>query len=194
MSTYAFGLPCSECGTHSGFFFDWCRVCRYTDSLGLTPDWLLLWLAHLAIFVWALEFELKRYGRIKQLVEQLRPKMPGFHKFRSDHRPRVAVILATALLEIFVQTHYLAWALASDDPTWVLRWLCVLVFFMVIANLRVFFGQPRFYCQDPAKVQQSISCDSAKGPFYLYRNNDWRPYSTLEALIQTLPATKPKSH
>lgn len=194
MSTYAFGRPCSDCGTDTLSFL-WCWLCRVTPTAwGLTPDWLLLWLAHLAIFGWALEFELKRYGRIKQLVKQLRPKMPGFHKFQADCRPRVSVILAMTLIEILLQTRYLTWALAPDDPTWVLHWLHVLVFFMAIVNLRVFFGQPRFYCQDPAKVQQSISCDSAKGPFYVYQNNDWRPYPTVEALIQSLPAIKPKSH
>lgn len=194
MSTYPFGRPCSDCGTDTLSFF-WCWICRVTPTTwGLTPDWLVLWLAHLAIFRWALEFELKRYGRIKQLVKQLRPKMPGFHKFRSDHRPRVAVLLATTLIEILLQTHYVDWAVAPDAPIWAFRWLYVFLFFSCAFTLRVFFGQTSFDCQDPAKVQQSISCDSAKGPFYLYRNNDWRPYPTVEALIQTLPATKPKSH
>lgn len=191
MSTYPFGRPCSECGTDF-FFIDWCLVCRYTDAWGLSPEWILFWGVHLVILAWALEFEGNRYKRIRQLVKTLRPKMPGFHKFRSDYRLRAWLLLIQTLVDILIQIYCVDWISNKDTPIWTARWIFTIVFFMYTAHMRVFLSRPSFYCQDPAKGQQSISADSANGPFYLYRDNGWKRYPALEALVQSLDV-KPKS-
>lgn len=187
MSTYAFGRPCSECGTESGFI-DWCRICRYADAWGLSPDWILLFLAYFVIFAWALKFERLRLDWIKQLVAALRPKMPGFHKFRIVYRRRMWLLLAQVLLATLTQA-CINWIEKPEIPIWALRWVGVFWALVLALHVQVFFSQPFFYCQDPAKVQQSIVAASADGPFYLYQG-DWTRYPTLEALIETL---KPKS-
>lgn len=188
MSTYAFGRPCSECGTESGFI-DWCRICRGAATWCSSPDWILLWVTQFVALAWALEFEFYRMQKTRQLVKTLRPKMPGFRKFQADYRPRLAVLLVQALLAILTQTHWIDWIAREDTPIWTTRWIFTFLFLMANAHPRIFFGQPRFYCQDPAKVQQSISADSAEGPLYLYRDG-WERFPTVEALIETL---KPKS-
>lgn len=189
MSTYLLGRPCSECGTESGFI-DWCRICRGAATWCSSPDWIVLWVTHFVALAWALEFERNRYKRIQSLVKALRPKMPGFHKFRSDHRSRVVGLLVQALLAIITQAYWIDWLAREDTPIWTTRWLFTGLFLIGNAHPRIFLRQTSFYCQDPAKVQQSISADSADGPFYLYREDDWKRYPTLEALIETL---KPKS-
>lgn len=190
MSTYLFGRPCSECGTESGFI-DWCRICRGAATRSSSPDWILLWVTQFVALAWALQFEWERYWRIRQLVKELRPKMPRFHKFQSDHRPRALALLVQALLAILTQTHLIDWIAREDTPIWTTRWIFTFLFLVANAHPRIFFGQPRFYCQDPAKVQQTISADSADGPLYLYRDG-WERFPTVEALIQDL-AVKPKS-
>lgn len=190
MSTYLFGRLCEDCGTDPSLIGQLvCLICRAFAFLGLSVDWFMLWSVQFIALAQALEFEGHRYERIRKLVKALRPKMPGFHKFQADHRPRVLVLLIQALVAILIQVYYVDWIAEEDTPIWPLRWIFAFMFGISSTFFRFFVGQPRFYCQDPAKVQQSISADSADGPFYLYRDG-WKCYPIVEALVQDL---KPKS-